>query len=91
MNGVVDLGKYSLDDDFWKTSLKVCSFAFNTLAIDERHSQERLANPIILDYGITTVDLPDLDETKDTAHFVFDRNQKMQDSKLVIATHLMHE
>jgi hypothetical protein len=92
MHGAVDLGKYSLKDDFWLQSIRVCTFSFNTLAIDERPSQERLANSIILDCGITTVDVPDLDETKGTTHFALKRNLKLQaSSRLVIAICLMHK
>lgn len=84
MHGAIDLKKYALNDASWMNSIRLCSFVFNT-RLDERASGERLANPMIVDVGVTNVHVPDLDETNDTMHFTLHRNQHME--KRLVITH----
>jgi hypothetical protein len=78
MHGATDLTKYALNDASWVNSIRVYSFVFNTFGIDERDSKERLTNPMILDMGLTTGVVPDLDETEGAVHFALDRNLRLQ-------------
>jgi hypothetical protein len=42
---------------------------FNTYGIDERDIEEQLANPMIIDIGLTTGNVPNLDELEDINHY----------------------
>jgi hypothetical protein len=84
MHGATDLRKYALNDTSWVNSIRICSFVFNTFRIDERDSKEQLANPMIIDVGLTTGNIPDLDEPEGTMHFALQRNLRLQKLRSVI-------
>ncbi|KAF9467664.1 hypothetical protein BDZ94DRAFT_1248699 [Collybia nuda] len=54
----LDLHAYALNDKSWVESLQICSFVFNTVLVDQRHSSERVTNPRVLDVGIAEADIP---------------------------------
>ena len=60
LNNSVDAQKYSVNDVSWSRNLLVHSFVFNTKGIDDRHSSEKIRNPMVLDIGICDATTPSL-------------------------------
>lgn len=81
MHGAMDFRNYGLNDASWTKSIRVCSFVFNSYSIDERASEQRLANPMIIDIGLATGDVPDLDQMERTVHLALHRNRHLQGTR----------
>ncbi|RDB21809.1 hypothetical protein Hypma_010899 [Hypsizygus marmoreus] len=68
----VEPGKYGLYAKPLPSSVRICSFVYNTPFKDERPSKDRLTTPILLDCGLAEATIPDLKHKAETSlHFTF--------------------
>lgn len=90
MHGRTELKNFGLNDASWTNSFRICSFVFNVFGVDDRYRAQRIANPKVLDVGVSSGCVPDLDEMEGTTHFSVDNNRCMEGRRTVIITLSFH-
>ena len=90
MHGRTELKNFGLSDASWTNLFRICSFVFNVFGIDDRERVQRITNPKVLDVGVSSGCVPDLDEMEGTTHFSVDSNARLEGKRTVIAALLFH-
>ncbi|KAF8151745.1 hypothetical protein B0H34DRAFT_665187 [Crassisporium funariophilum] len=71
LNETIDAQTYGLDDTSWSQNLRISAMVFNTKGLDDRRTEERIKNPLVLDVGFCDAESPTLEpDARKTSHII---------------------